>query len=66
MQLIVNGEKIEYGGKPFLAEFVRWWLKTEVKVATVVNGEVIAESERPKHRLNDNDRVEFVTFAGGG
>nr|WP_301540716.1 sulfur carrier protein ThiS [Corallococcus exiguus] len=35
-------------------------------VAVEVNAEVVRRARHPEHRLQDGDRVEIVTFVGGG
>ena len=35
-------------------------------VAVEVNAEVVRRARHPEHRLNPQDRVEIVTFVGGG
>ncbi len=66
MKLIVNGEELEYTAMPLLGDFLAWWLKENIKVVTVVNDEIISESQRKNYQLKEKDKIEILTFAGGG
>lgn len=65
MQLIVNGEKRESTSrtiKELLSE-----LQIEDKVmAAAVNMNVVKKDDWEIFALNENDRVEFLQFVGGG
>ena len=36
------------------------------RVAVEVNGQLVTRSEWPQYKLNEGDRVEVVSFVGGG
>lgn len=36
------------------------------RVAVEVNGQLVTRSEWPQYKLKDGDRVEVVSFVGGG
>jgi sulfur carrier protein len=36
------------------------------RVAVEVNGQLVTRSEWPQYKLKDSDRVEVVSFVGGG
>ena len=66
MRLIINGELIERPGPCSLEVLVRD-LKLMVDcVATVVNDDVVPSSLRAACQVRDGDRIEILTFAGGG
>jgi len=64
--LTVNGEKREVKEGISVYELLKE-LKVEDKVmAAAVNGDIVKKERWQKHRLNEGDRVEFLTFVGGG
>ncbi len=66
MRLVVNGETIERPGPCSLDVLLRE-LKVKVEhVATVVNDDVVPAGRRAAHQVNEGDRIEILTFAGGG
>jgi len=62
MQLHVNGEKME---RPDGETLVALGAESG-RVATMVNDDVVPAAARPTQRLMASDRVEVLTFAGGG
>ncbi len=65
MQLTVNGDSMDYNGRPRLAD-----LLAEVapgrRVAVLVNSRVVAAAQRAEQGLREGDRIEILEFAGGG
>jgi sulfur carrier protein len=39
---------------------------TQKRVAVEVNQELVTKSQWPEFKLNDGDKVEIVSFVGGG
>ncbi len=66
MKLILNGEPFEWGGQGALPELLQAVGAAPERVAVLVNDEVVVKEARPACRLKDGDRVELLTFAGGG
>ncbi len=67
MELIVNGEKKSFNKESMtITELVK---ELGIKVpnyAVAVGMEVIPKSEYETYKLKDGDKVEIVTFVGGG
>jgi len=67
MRLIVNGEEKIFNKENLtIKELVK---ELGIKVpnyAVAVGLEVIPKSEYDKYKLKDGDKVEIVTFVGGG
>ena len=66
MTVTVNGETIAYTGDATLAALVACMGAEPDRVATMLNDEVVRKPERDTTALNDGDRVEILSFAGGG
>lgn len=65
MQLMLNGEPAETTAV-FVAQLVQERAGTAARVAVVVNDRVVPAAAHDTTRLNAGDRVELLTFAGGG
>lgn len=67
MKLVVNGEAFEHPGEPRLpAVLAAYGVAAGVRVAVVLNDEVVPESRRGGTAVREGDRIEILTFAGGG
>jgi len=67
MKLMVNGESFEHGGAALLpAVLTAYGVKPGARVAVVLNDEVVPESRRGDAAVREGDRIEILTFAGGG
>ena len=66
MKLYVNGENLQYSGQLILSALLRRMGADPRRVAVIVNDEVVPASKRARFRLADGDRVEILSFAGGG
>ena len=66
MKLILNGETIEYAGAVTLAALVCERGADPERVATMLNDEVVTRTARAATPLKTGDRVEMLSFAGGG
>lgn len=66
MRLVINGETIVRPG-PCLLEVLLRELKLKAEhVATVVNDDVVPAGQRAARQVQENDRIEILTLAGGG
>jgi sulfur carrier protein len=67
MKLIVNGNEVESKQGLNINEFL---LEQEVKMPEMVsvelNGEILPRAQFEQTQLNENDKVEFLYFMGGG
>ncbi len=66
MQVWVNGEAREVPEDMTLAALLAQLQVGGPGVAVEVNAEVVRRVRHAEHRLNPQDRVEIVTFVGGG
>lgn len=65
MKLIINGE-IKNTNCKYINELIKE-LDIENKVmASAVNLQVVKQSQWDKYELQENDKVEFLQFVGGG
>lgn len=63
--MIINGEKLEFKELKFMDFIKEKGLKIEL-IALELNGEIIPKSEFENLILKENDKVEIVSFVGGG
>ena len=63
---MLNGESYETAGTLTLQQLVATINPGGGRVAVVVNDAVVPASERAAFALKEHDRVEILTFAGGG
>ncbi|NLF15843.1 MAG: sulfur carrier protein ThiS [Lentisphaerae bacterium] len=66
MRLIVNGETLLLPAVTDLPSLLAALDLRGDRVALLVNDDVVPLEARPTHVLRDDDRVEILTFAGGG
>jgi sulfur carrier protein len=66
MNLIVNGDAYRHEGNGTLDELFRELQAEPARAAVLLNGEVAPRGRWPEVRLAEGDRVELLTFAGGG
>lgn len=66
MQLIVNGESVNLPGVTALASLLEMLRIRGDRVAVLVNDDVVPPATRATFVLHEGDRVEILTFAGGG
>jgi thiamine biosynthesis protein ThiS len=67
MKLVINGELFEHGGEPRLpAVLAAYGVAGGVRVAVVLNDQVVPQAKREDAAVREGDRIEILTFAGGG
>jgi len=67
IHLVVNGEpRALDAAAPTIAALIRDLGLEGRRVAVEVNGDIVTRAEHGTRRLADGDRVEVVTFVGGG
>ena len=64
--IFVNGEPRELAGRPTLADALAVLGAPKVGIAVERNGAIVPRSLHASTRLDDGDRLEIVTFVGGG
>ncbi|EAJ6451945.1 sulfur carrier protein ThiS [Campylobacter lari] len=63
--MIINGQKLELKELRFMDYVKEKQLKIEF-IALELNGEIIPRDQFENLILKENDKVEIVTFVGGG
>jgi sulfur carrier protein len=66
MKLVVNGESVAKPDGLTVLGLLRDLGAIQTRVAVVVNDQVVPSERREACVLKDGDRVEILTFAGGG
>ena len=66
MQLVVNGETMKRPDGESLAGLLQALNANGGRGAVLVNDEVVPPAQRLGRTLLEGDRVELLTFAGGG
>ncbi|MEZ0323715.1 MAG: sulfur carrier protein ThiS [Hydrogenothermaceae bacterium] len=66
MNLIINGEKREVPDNLTIKQLIDYLGIKAPNYAVAVGMEVIPKSEYESYILKDGDKVEIVTFVGGG
>ena len=66
MKITVNGEERQVKDGITINELVKQLGIKAPNYAVAVGMEVVPKSEYDKYRLKEGDRVEIVTFVGGG
>ena len=66
MNLIVNGQSTTADDAVTLDNLIRAEGANPERVAVLVNQSVIPKNRREEIRLRENDRIEILSFAGGG
>lgn len=61
----VNGKQLDIAGKNF-SEYLSDYGYDRNRIATELNGNILTKSEYDNTILKDNDKVEIVSFVGGG
>ena len=66
MNIQVNGENQEIRKSQTLADLIKTSHPSKQRIAVLLNDELIPADKQPRHILKEGDRVEILTFAGGG
>jgi thiamine biosynthesis protein ThiS len=66
MNIIVNGAEHRHAGTGRLADLLDELKAVPGQVAIMVNERIIPKDQREGVRLAEGDRVEIITFMGGG
>lgn len=64
--LIVNGIEVPYPGPCTVLEFLEQLGHRPGRTAVEKNGEIIPRAELGAVQVRDNDKLEIVSFVGGG
>ncbi|SHI01794.1 sulfur carrier protein ThiS [Sporanaerobacter acetigenes] len=63
--MIINGDKKDYLSEITIKEVIEKLNLSENKIVVEVDGEIIPRENYSKE-LNENSKVEIVSFVGGG
>jgi len=66
MRVIINGNEETIEAGMTLAELLRRRKAEPKRVAVEVNRELVVRGEHDRTPLREGDRIEIVTFVGGG
>ncbi len=66
MRLEINGKSETIDNVATVGDLLRHFDVAPVRVAVEVNQELVTRSEFDQATLSDGDRIEIVTFVGGG
>ena len=66
MQLMVNGESREVADGTTVRELLEQLGVPRGRVAVEVNLQIVRKEDHESHALQSGDRLEIVTFVGGG
>ena len=66
MEILVNGETVTTKEGITLDEFIRSQGYEKNRIAAEVNGEIVTKASYAECKLGPADKLEIVTFVGGG
>ena len=66
MQITVNGEVNNLADDLSMADLLAARSLDPIRVAVEINEELVPRATFPETRIRDGDRIEIVTFVGGG
>ena len=65
-EVLVNGDGVSVPAGSTIADLLSRLSLDAARVAVELNLEVVPRAEHPARRLSPGDRLEIVTFVGGG
>ncbi len=66
MEITVNGERMTVGGNATVLSLLKELSLPETRVAVERNRSIVRKAAYADTKLSDGDRLEIVTFVGGG
>ena len=66
MRIMLNGEEREFAGIKTVEELVSHLELDNSRIATELNFNVVRKSDYAATELEEGDKLEIVTFVGGG
>ena len=66
MKINVNGKQIDVDNDYSLTQLAEFYKLDLSKTVVELNGEIIDKNSVNKIKLNENDKIEFIQFVGGG
>ena len=66
MRLTINGQQKEFSERLILLDLVNEYTKNQQTLVIELNDEIIKREEWAEKKLQDGDKIELVSFVGGG
>ena len=66
MQVIVNGKERELGSGTSVSELLALYELEPIRAAVEINEELVSRATFSNTTIEAGDRIEIVTFVGGG
>ena len=66
MKIILNGQEKQLTSTQSLNQLIEQFCKQNNRVIAELNGEIVKSQQWEKTSLNDGDKIELVSFVGGG
>jgi sulfur carrier protein len=66
MKVTLNGQKKDFAKTMSLAQMIRCSCKNSHHMIVELNGCIIKRPHWPRTSVKEGDRIELVTFVGGG
>ena len=66
MQIVINGENLDFEEELSLADLVEKLELASERVAIELNFQVVRKKEWAETKLKDGDNLEVIHFVGGG
>lgn len=66
MQVTINGRGEDFPGGLTVAELLRRLAVEPIRVAVEINHDLVPRATFAETFINEGDRIEVVTFVGGG
>jgi sulfur carrier protein len=66
MKVLVNGQQWEFSGEMNILQLLHELGMIVDRVAVEVNQQILDKKEFNTHFLKNNDRIEVISFVGGG
>ncbi|MDP8212898.1 MAG: sulfur carrier protein ThiS [Candidatus Zapsychrus exili] len=66
MNIIINGKERSFNQRLLLSDLIKQTCKTPKYVIAEVNGKIVKSLNWQDVAVNDSDKIELVSFVGGG
>lgn len=63
---VINGQNCSYTVGMTLSEYLEKNKYAANRIAIEYNGDILSKKDYPSTVINENDKIEIVTFMGGG
>ena len=66
MKIILNGEKVNLSAPITVGQLVKQYNLDPAKIVVEINLTIMDKNEYDQKKIEENDKVEFISFMGGG